>query len=221
MYVAPAMTTITPLAIPEVLLITPKRHGDARGWFSETWSRRTLAEAGFAVFTGGGPGIMEAANRGAREAGGLSVGVNIELPHEQYPNPYLDVFVEFERFYVRKVMLVKYSYAFVVFPGGLGTLDELFEAVTLIQTGKIRQFPVVLMGSDYWAPLLAFMRETMLPSGTLSAQDIDRILVTDDPIAAVRCILGITTRGFGLEIRPVPHPLWMLGELPASRRQRG
>jgi uncharacterized protein (TIGR00730 family) len=160
---------------------------------------------------------MEAANRGAREAGGLSVGVNIELPHEQFPNPYLDVVVEFERFYVRKVMLVKYSYAFVVFPGGLGTMDELFESITLIQTGKIRGFPVVLMGQDYWRPLLAFMRESMVPQGTIAPADIDRILVTDDPVEAVRCILSITTRGFGLEYRPAQRPSWILGE--RSRRR--
>ncbi|MFN6195909.1 MAG: TIGR00730 family Rossman fold protein, partial [Planctomycetota bacterium] len=114
-----------------------------------------LARAGFTVMTGGGPGIMEAANRGAREAGGLSVGCNITLPHEQKHNPYLDRFVEFRYFFVRKVMLVKYSYAFVVLPGGFGTMDELFEAATLIQTRKIEDFPLVLMGTEYWRPLLA------------------------------------------------------------------
>lgn len=172
----------------------------------------TLAEAGFAVFTGGGPGIMEAANRGAQGAGGLSVGINITLPHEQSHNRYLDIVVEFDRFFVRKVMLVKYSYAFVVLPGGFGTLDEVFETVTLIQTGKIRNFPVVLMGTDYWAPLVAYMRQHMVAAGTIEPADIDRLILTDDPAAAVRCILGITTRGFGLHYRPVARPLWLLGE---------
>jgi hypothetical protein len=184
----------------------------------------TLAEAGFAVFTGGGPGIMEAANRGAQEADGMSVGINIRLPHEQSHNAYLDVVVEFDRFFVRKVMLVKYSYAFVVLPGGFGTLDEVFETVTLIQTGKIRNFPVVLMGTDYWAPLVAYMRQHMLEAGTIHAEDIDRLILTDDPAAAVRCILGITTRGFGLHYLPVARPLWILGERkqqPAPRANRG
>ena len=118
-----------------------------------------IAGLGLTVMTGGGPGIMEAANRGAREAGGRSIGCNIELPHEQRPNPYLDRFVTFRYFFVRKVMLVKYSVAFVVMPGGFGTLDELFEAATLVQTGKIAAFPIVLMGTAYWAPLLGFLRE--------------------------------------------------------------
>jgi len=179
-----------------------------------------LAQAGFAVFTGGGPGIMEAANRGAWEAGGLSVGINIHLPHEQAPNRYVDVFVDFERFYVRKVMLVKYSYAFVVLPGGFGTLDEVFETVTLIQTGKIRNFPVVLMGVEYWTGLLDYMRRNMLAAGAVDATDIDRLIVTDDAEVAVRCILGIATRGFGLEYRPVPRPLWFLGEAGWDHRPR-
>jgi uncharacterized protein (TIGR00730 family) len=185
---------------------------------------QALAEAGFTVITGGGPGIMEAANRGAWEAGGRSVGINIALPHEQHPNPFVDVFVEFERFFVRKVMLVKYSYAFVALPGGFGTLDEVFETVTLIQTRKIRNFPVVLMGTAYWAPLVAYMRERMLAAGTIVAGDVDRLIITDDPVAAVRCILGIATRGFGLEYRPTPRPLWFLGEKDRSnaavRRRR-
>ena len=118
-----------------------------------------LARAGFTVMTGGGPGIMEAANRGAKEAGGRSIGCNIRLPKEQQPNPYLDRWITFRYFFVRKVMLVKYSYAFITLPGGFGTLDEIFETATLIQTGKIREFPLVLMGREYWQPLLAFMGE--------------------------------------------------------------
>src|SRR5712691_750720 len=118
-----------------------------------------LARAGFTVMTGGGPGIMEAANRGAKEAGGRSIGCNIELPQEQKPNPYLDKWITFRHFYVRKVMLVKYSYAFIALPGGFGTLDEIFETAVLIQTGKIREFPLVIMGREFWQPLLDFMRE--------------------------------------------------------------
>lgn len=138
-----------------------------------------LARRGFAVMTGGGPGIMEAANRGAKEGGGLSVGCNIELPHEQSCNAYLDRWVDFRYFFVRKVMLVKYSYAFVLMPGGFGTMDELFETATLIQTGKIERFPLVLMGSDYWGDLIDFMKERMVAGGTISASDVDRFLITD------------------------------------------
>jgi uncharacterized protein (TIGR00730 family) len=131
-----------------------------------------LAEAGCTVMTGGGSGIMEAANRGAYEAGGKSIGCNIRLPKEQRPNPYLDRFVEFEHFFVRKMMLVKYSRAFVVMPGGFGTLDELFETVTLIQTGKIRSFPIVSIGREFWKPLLDFARATLLSEGTVGASDL-------------------------------------------------
>jgi uncharacterized protein (TIGR00730 family) len=157
-----------------------------------------LAHAGFTVMTGGGPGIMEAANRGAREAGGRSVGCNIELPHEQRPNPYLDEWITFEHFFVRKVMLVKYSYAFVVLPGGYGTLDELFETATLIQTGKIHDFPLVLMGESYWAPLLEFLRETMVVRGTIEPEDLDRIVVTDDVAEVVELVTKVGMGRFGL-----------------------
>ena len=132
-----------------------------------------LAGAGYAVMTGGGPGIMEAANRGAKEAGGLSIGCNIQLPREQEPNAYLDKFIEFEHFFVRKVMLVKYSSAFVVMPGGFGTLDESFEVATLIQTGKLERFPIVGMGMDFWNQFRKFTRETMLTSGVISEKDLD------------------------------------------------
>ena len=147
-----------------------------------------LAKAGFAVITGGGPGVMEAANRGAHEAGGMSIGCNIELPQEQHLNPYVDVSVEFHYFFARKTMFVKYSDAFVIMPGGFGTLDELFEALTLIQTGKIRHFPVVLMGHAYWDGLFEWMRETQLPAGTISQADLDLLRVTDDPDEAVAII---------------------------------
>jgi uncharacterized protein (TIGR00730 family) len=174
---------------------------------------RRLAEAGFTVMTGGGPGIMEAANRGAREGGGPSVGCNIELPHEQHPNPYLDLFVEFRYFFVRKVMLVKYSTAFVVMPGGFGTMDEIFETATLIQTGKIRGFPVVLVGKDYWAPLVGFIEE-MVREGTVSAAESHVLTVTDDPEHAVAAVLAAIEK---LDPEQPPRPprhLWMLGERP-------
>jgi uncharacterized protein (TIGR00730 family) len=149
---------------------------------------RELAKAGFAVITGGGPGAMEAANRGAHEQGGLSIGCNIELPHEQHLNQYVDLSVEFHYFFARKTMFVKYADAFVIMPGGFGTLDELFEAVTLIQTGKIRNFPVVLMGHAYWDGLLAWMRDVQLPMGVIAQADLDLLTVTDDPAEAVALI---------------------------------
>jgi hypothetical protein len=147
-----------------------------------------LAKAGMAVITGGGPGIMEAANRGAQEAGGLSIGCNIELPFEQDINPYVDLGIEFRYFFVRKTMFVKYAEAFVIFPGGLGTLDELFEALTLIQTGKIEHFPVVLIGEDYWSGLLDWVMGRVLDEGKVSAADLQLVTVTDDLDEAVRII---------------------------------
>jgi uncharacterized protein (TIGR00730 family) len=140
---------------------------------------RGLAERGYAVITGGGPGLMEAANRGALEAGGLSIGCNIELPHEQSPNPYSNLSIDFRYFFVRKTMFVKYSEAFVVFPGGFGTLDELFEALTLIQTGKVERFPVVLYGSEYWSGLLDWVHGRLLAEGMVSQSDLDLIQVVD------------------------------------------
>lgn len=149
---------------------------------------RRFAERGFAVMTGGGPGIMEAANRGAREVGGVSIGCNIRLPEEQKPNPYLDRFVEFEHFFVRKVMLVKYSQGFVVMPGGMGTLDEAFEAATLIQTGKIESFPIVAVGGEFWESLREFIRNTLVGEGTISPQDVQLIELAETAEEAVQLI---------------------------------
>jgi uncharacterized protein (TIGR00730 family) len=171
-----------------------------------------LARAGFTVMTGGGPGIMEAANRGAKEAGGRSIGCNIELPQEQKPNAYLDKWITFRHFYVRKVMLVKYSYAFIAMPGGFGTLDEIFETAVLIQNGKIREFPLVIMGREYWQPLLDFMRDRLLKEGTIDPIDTERILVTDSPEEAVESILKITTGQFGLTYAPSLKRRWLFGE---------
>ncbi len=150
---------------------------------------RALSEAGFTVMTGGGPGIMEAANRGARDAGGPSIGCNIELPMEQSPNLYVDKFVDFRYFFVRKVMLVKYSFGFITMPGGFGTLDEIFETATLIQTGKIHDFPVVLMGVEFWEPLVDFMERRLVERGTISPEDLEDIFLTDSPEVAVGHIL--------------------------------
>jgi uncharacterized protein (TIGR00730 family) len=146
-----------------------------------------IAKHGFAVITGGGPGIMEAANRGATEAGGLSIGCNIELPHEQSPNPYANLSIDFRYFFVRKTMFVKYSEAFVVFPGGFGTMDELFEALTLIQTSKVQRFPVVLYGSEYWSGLLEWVRGTLAVEGMVSSEDLALVQVVDttDEVCAI------------------------------------
>jgi uncharacterized protein (TIGR00730 family) len=171
-----------------------------------------LARAGFTVMTGGGPGIMEAANRGAQETGGRSVGCNIELPQEQRPNPYLDRWITFRHFYVRKVMLLKYSYAFVALPGGFGTLDEIFETAVLIQTGKIRDFPLILMGQEFWQPLMDFLEARMVREGTVDPADIKRFTVTDSVDEAVTAILHAATRRFGLSYHPPVRRRWFLGE---------
>lgn len=154
---------------------------------ARTISRR-LAQAGYAVITGGGPGTMEAANRGCREGGGLSVGCNIELPHEQGTNAYVDLAIEFRYFFARKVMFVKYADAFVILPGGFGTLDELFESLTLIQTHKVRNFPVVLVGTSYWAGLIEWIRGTVLEAHAIEGADLDLLQVTDDPDEVVRIV---------------------------------
>jgi uncharacterized protein (TIGR00730 family) len=171
-----------------------------------------LARMGFTVMTGGGPGVMEAANRGAKDQGGFSVGCNIELPAEQKLNAYLDRAVTFRHFFVRKVMLVKYSYAFVVLPGGVGTLDELFEALTLIQTKKIADFPLVLMGRAYWQPLLDLL-EKMVAAGTVSRDDLALLLVTDSVHEAMKHIETHAVERFGLLRRRRPTKrLKILGE---------
>ncbi|HEU0178184.1 MAG TPA: TIGR00730 family Rossman fold protein [Blastocatellia bacterium] len=157
----------------------------------------SMASLGFTVITGGGPGVMEAANRGAKDVGGRSIGCNIILPFEQQPNPYLDAMLEFRYFFVRKVMLVKYSYAFVVLPGGVGTMDELFEALTLIQTHKILDFPVVLMGKDYYAPLIDFFRD-MARAGTISEADLRLFMITDSLAEAMAHIEQYAVQKFGL-----------------------
>ena len=145
------------------------------------WSKSLHAQGRrFVICSGGGPGIMEAANRGANDAGGKTVGLNIGLPFEQKPNPYLDKFVEFEHFFIRKVMLVKYSYAFVILPGGFGTLDELFEALTLVQTRKVTSFPVILAGTQYWQPLIDWIRDTVAAEGKISTEDLALLRVSDD-----------------------------------------
>jgi hypothetical protein len=150
---------------------------------------RLFAEHHFAVVTGGGPGVMEAANRGCREGGGLSVGFNIALPHEQGLNPYCDIELTFKHFYARKTMFVKAAEGFVIFPGGFGTLDELFESLTLIQTGKVLNFPVVLFDTTYWCEMLDWIKGELLADGMISSDDIDLLYVTDDPAEAVRLVV--------------------------------
>lgn len=163
---------------------------------------RAVANEGFTVMTGGGPGVMEAANRGAKDVGGASVGCNILLPHEQKPNPYLDRVVTFSYFFVRKVMLVKYSYAFVILPGGLGTLDEMTEAMTLIQTGKLYEFPVILVGKDYWSGLMDWVRGTLIAQGAVTESDLAFLHLTDSPEEAIRVVQN-SIQGLGLPLRPL------------------
>lgn len=170
---------------------------------------RALARAGFTVMTGGGPGLMEAANRGAKEVGGSSVGCNIALPREQLPNRYLDRTVTFRYFLVRKLMLVKYSYAFIALPGGFGTLDELFEVATLVQNGKVRDYPIVLMGQDYWAPLIAQLRDKMAAEGAIDARELACLTLTDSPEEAAALVRDAGLQRFGLSY---PRPQRALGE---------
>jgi uncharacterized protein (TIGR00730 family) len=163
---------------------------------------RLFAEAGWAVVTGGGPGVMEAANRGCQEGGGLSVGFNIELPHEQGMNPYVELGLTFDHFYARKTMFVKAAEGFCVFPGGFGTADELFESLTLIQTGKVLHFPVVLLGEAYWTPLLEWVRRSALADGMVSAEDLALLTLTDEPRIAVETVLDAHR---GADRRASPH----------------
>lgn len=170
-----------------------------------------IVSLGFNVMTGGGPGVMEAANRGAKEAGGRSVGCNIILPHEQEPNPYLDVWVDMDLFFVRKVILNKYSYAFIALPGGFGTLDEVFEALTLIQTGKMERFPVVIMGKDYHKHVYEHI-QFMVEEGTISPSDLDLFLFTDSISEAMEHIQKYAVEGFGLTKRKMMKPWPIIGE---------
>jgi uncharacterized protein (TIGR00730 family) len=166
-----------------------RTHPDDPQYVAAQEVARLLAEAGFAIITGAGPGIMEAANKGAKLGGGVSIGCNIELPFEQGANPYVDTLVNFRYFFVRKTMFIKYSNAFVIFPGGFGTLDEAFEALTLIQTGKIYQFPVILFGRHYWAGLIRWLHSRVLGEAKISRGDLDLILLTDDPHEAAHAVI--------------------------------
>jgi len=179
------------LPIPSVSIFGSARvDEDHPAYEAAVETARLFAERGFTVVTGGGPGIMEAANRGAQDGEGVSVGFNIELPHEQFANPYLDVLLTFRHFYARKTMFVKPAEGFVIFPGGFGTLDEFFEALTLIQTGKILHFPVVLFGSDFWRGLTDWIEDTLLSGGMVSPDDLDLLHVTDDPEDAVERVVS-------------------------------
>lgn len=172
---------------------------------------RYLAESGFTVMTGGGPGVMEAANRGAKEAGGRSIGCNILLPKEQNHNPYLDTWIDFEHFFVRKLMLIKYSYAFIVLPGGFGTMDELFEVLTLIQTGKVEDFPVAVMGTEFYKPLLDTIR-MMEDRKTIDPEDLSKLIISDNPGEVVSAITDVAMKRFGLSYGAKIKPRWWLGE---------
>ncbi len=182
---------------------------------------RLLAVQGYAVITGGGPGLMEAANRGCQDGDGLSVGCNIELPMEQGLNPYCDLGVEFRYFFVRKTMFVKYADAFVIFPGGYGTLDELFEALTLIQTKKVQGFPVILMGSDYWAGLIDWIRGTLVTEATISADDVDLLRITDDPAEACQIINAYVTERRADAARTHPDTLAIDHAVAADSTETG
>ena len=198
---------------PCVTVFGSARFGETHPYFAlaEEMGAR-LAEAGLTVMTGGGPGLMEAANRGARRAGGRSIGCNIVLTHEKKPNDYLDRMVEFRYFFVRKLMLVKYSYAFVALPGGLGTLDELFELAVLVQTNKVKDFPLVLLGTAFWNPLIQLLRQGFLPQRTIDERDIDRFFVTDSTRDAVDLIRERAIRDFGFTYGPRMKRHWLLGE---------
>jgi len=167
--------------VPAVTIYGSARTPRDHPWYTLTETiSRGLAEAGYAVVTGGGPGIMEAANKGASEGGGVSIGLNISLPHEQEPNPYANFPLHFKYFFIRKVMFMKYSQAFICMPGGFGSMDELFESLTLIQTERIKPFPIILVGSDFWSGLVGWLKDTMLGSGNISREDLDLFTILDD-----------------------------------------
>jgi uncharacterized protein (TIGR00730 family) len=188
---------------PAVTVFGSARFKEGHRYYAEAQAMgRALAREGYTVITGGGPGLMEAANRGAKEARGHSIGCNIVLPHEQASNPHLDRVITFYYFFVRKVMLVKYSHAFIIFPGGYGTLDELSEAITLIQTGKLYDFPVILMGTDYWQGFMDWVKGTMLKEGTISEDSLKLITLTDDPEEVLQ-ILRKNTSLLGLKLSPL------------------
>jgi len=178
-----------------------------------------IAKLGFTILTGGGPGIMEAANRGARDVGGRSVGANIELPQEQDPNPYLDHMVNIHYFFVRKVMLVKYSYAFIVFPGGYGTMDEFFEAITLVQTKKMKVFPIIIFGKEFYKDLIVHLND-LKNAGTISPEDMDLFFVTDSIDEAVNYIKENCIERYGLKPETAPLPIKLLLEKPFFRNKK-
>jgi uncharacterized protein (TIGR00730 family) len=198
---------------PCVTVFGSARFGDGHPYYA--MARRVgqaLSRRGFTVMTGGGPGLMEAANRGAKDAGGRSVGCNIQLPREQKPNDYLDHWITFRYFFVRKVMLIKYSYAFIAMPGGFGTLDEIFELAVLIQTEKIKPFPIVLIGRDFWEPLLEFLRERPLAEGTVTGADLHLLQVTDEIEPTIERLADEAMQQFGLSYGKRLKPRPMLGE---------
>jgi uncharacterized protein (TIGR00730 family) len=197
---------------PCVTVFGSARYGEDQPAYALTRAMGgALARAGFTVMTGGGPGLMEAANRGAKEAGGYSVGCNIVLPQEQNPNRFLDRWVEVDSFFVRKVVLAKYSYAFVAAPGGLGTLDELFEVAVLVQTGKMKGFPMILLGVEYWQPLVDFLRDRLVKARTIDPADVARFHLTDSPEEAAQLIRATALEQFGLTAgRRVQRRWWLL-----------
>ncbi len=189
---------------PCITVFGSARFHEGHRWYALARATGTeIAHTGYAVITGGGPGIMEAANRGCKEAGGFSIGCNIILPFETAPNAYLDRVVDFYYFFVRKVMLVKYSYAFIIMPGGFGTLDEMSEALTLIQTGKLYDFPVILMGKEYWKGFIDWSRDTLLKEGAISQEDLENLYVTDDPKEVAQIVSQSAQR---LSLKLMYHP---------------
>jgi uncharacterized protein (TIGR00730 family) len=198
---------------PCVTVFGSARFGDGHPYYAlARRAGQALARRGFTVMTGGGPGLMEAANRGAKEVGGRSVGCNIHLPHEQQPNDYLDHWITFRYFFVRKVMLVKYSYAFIALPGGFGTLDEIFELAVLVQTEKIKRFPIVLIGHDFWQPLIEFLRDRPLRAGTINSDDLHLLQVTDEVEETIERLADDAMQQFGLTYGRRLKPIGIFGE---------